>query len=116
MRRLASTRDLLPSERRFLKAFQRLGHGRFEYIRIEHGELVLDPWPSTVWDVKFASTDTATPMEPSSEFGLKRQIAELFAYVRSVEAGEIRTLVIKGGLPFSMQVESAEPIGRSFGA
>jgi hypothetical protein len=34
-----------------------LGFGRFEYLRIERGELVLDPWPTVVRDVKFGSQD-----------------------------------------------------------
>ena len=38
---------------------------------------------------------------------LRQQIAEFFAYVREVDAGEIRTLEIRHGLPFSMEVELA---------
>ena len=37
----------------------------------------------------------------------ERQIAEFFAYVREVDAGEIRTLEIRHGLPFAMEVELA---------
>jgi len=43
-----STRDLRPSERCFLSAMQQLRHGWFESVRIQRGELVLDPWPTTV--------------------------------------------------------------------
>jgi len=39
------------------------------------------------------------------EFELKRQVAELFDYVRTIEAGEIRCLEVRHGLPFSMEVE-----------
>jgi hypothetical protein len=49
------TTDLRPSERRFLVGMQQLGHGRFELVRIHRGELVLDPWPSTVRSIKFGS-------------------------------------------------------------
>ena len=56
-----STRDLLPKERRFLRAMQELGHGRFECLRIFQGELVLDPWPATIRSVKFGN---ATPNRP----------------------------------------------------
>jgi hypothetical protein len=31
----------------------------------------------------------------------------LFEYVRAVDAGEIRTLEVKSGLPFSMEIEMA---------
>jgi len=100
-----TTKDLLPSELAFLPAMQRLRFGRFEYLRIENGELVLDPWPTTVQAVKFGSENTVTSGTPTDDFQLKRQVIELFEYVREVSAGEIRTLEIRHGLPFSMEVE-----------
>jgi hypothetical protein len=103
--RPASTRDLLPSESRFAAAMRQLGYGRFESLRIQRGELVLDPWPSTVRNVKFGTTDPAEQRDRPAEFDLKKQVAEFFEYIREVEAGEIRALEVQGGLPFSMQVE-----------
>ena len=99
-----TTQDMLPSEATFLAAMQRLGFGRFEYLQIRAGELVLDPWPSTVRDVKFATPPTAgKPAEANAE--LRPQVAEFFAYVREVDAGEIRELEVRHGLPFSMEIE-----------
>lgn len=100
-----TTKDLLPSEVAFVLAMQRLGFGRFEFLRIEHGELVIDPCPTTVRGVKFGSEGPATSRTLPDEFHLKRQVMEFFEYVRSVDAGEIRTLEIRHGLPFSMEVE-----------
>jgi hypothetical protein len=105
MSRLTSTRDLRASERAFVAAMSDLGFGRFEYLRIERGELVLDPWPAVVRGVKFGSQDPGAAKIPPDEFELKPQVAELFEYVRSVDAGEIRTLEVKHGLPFSMEIE-----------
>ena len=102
-----STHDLLPSERAFTGAMSRLGFGRFEYIRIEHGEIVLNPWPTSVRDVKFGSHDPGAAKVPAAEFELNPQVAEFFEYVRAVDAGEIRTLEVKSGLPFSMEIEMA---------
>ncbi|MFN3326105.1 MAG: hypothetical protein ACK5AZ_21615 [Bryobacteraceae bacterium] len=107
MSRPTSTRDLRPSERVFLAAMSDLSFGRFEYLRIERGELVLDPWPIVVRDVKFGSQDPGAAKIPSAEFELKPQVAELFAYIRAVDAGEIRTLEVKHGLPFSMEIDMA---------
>jgi hypothetical protein len=103
--RPASTRDLLASESRFAAAMQQLGYGRFEFLRIERGELILDPWPSTVRNVKFGTADPARLKERSPEFELKKQVAEFFEYVRAVESGKIRTLEVHHGLPFSMEIE-----------
>jgi hypothetical protein len=107
MNRPISTRDLLASERTFVAAMTGLGFGRFEFLRIHHGELVLDPWPTIVRDVKFGSHDPGAARTVPPDFELKPQVAELFEYIRDVEAGEIRTLEVKCGLPFSMEIEMA---------
>ncbi len=99
-----TTQEMLASEATFLAAMQQLGFGRFEYLQIRGGELVLTPWPVTVRDIKFAAAqNTSKPFEPNSE--LRPQVAEFFAYVRDVDAGEIRELEVRHGLPFSMEIE-----------
>lgn len=105
MSRPLLTRDLSISERSILAAMQRLGFGRYEGLRIEHGELVLNPWPTTIQGVKFGSAEPAPPRERQAEFELKKQAAEFFEYVRALDAGEIRCLEVRHGLPFSMEVE-----------
>ena len=104
MNRLTSTQDLLQSERRFLAAMNDLGFGRFEFLRIERGELVLDPWPTSVRGVKFGSEEPAVH-RTSDEFELKRQVVEFFQYVRAVDVGEIRCLEVRHRMPFAMEVE-----------
>jgi hypothetical protein len=104
-RRPQFTRDLSPSERRFIDAMNDLGFGRLESLRIEHGELVLDPWPTTVRGVKFGSVGATTRKLVPDDFQLKDQVAEFFEYVRSVDVGEIRCLELRHGLPFCMEVE-----------
>lgn len=106
MSRPTSTRDLLPSERSFVTAMQQLGFGRFKSLRIERGELVLTPWPDSIRNVKFCASGTRLDV-PDGEFLLKPQVAELFEYIRDVDAGEIRTLQVKSGLPLSMEIEMA---------
>jgi hypothetical protein len=101
----ASTSDLRPPERAFVTAMRQLRFGRFESLRIERGELVLDPWPATVRSVKFASEGSATFQTPPDEFQLKRQVVELFEYVRTIDTGEIRYLEVRHGLPFSMEID-----------
>ena len=101
-----TTHDLLPSEVAFVAAMQQLGFGRFEYLQIRGGELVLNPWPVAVRDIKFAAAaNCAKPSDSTSD--LRPQVAELFEYVRDVDAGEIRELQVRHGLPFSMEIELA---------
>src|SRR5437016_3545799 len=100
MSSLLSTKNLRLSERRFLAAIQQLGYGRFESLRIHCGEFVLDPWPTTVRSIKFGNASPNKRDAGSAEFELKQQAVQLFEFVRSVAAGEIRVLEVRGGLPF----------------
>jgi hypothetical protein len=93
-------------DRAFVAALGQLRFGRFESLRIERGELVLDPWPKMVRDVKFCSKANQ-PETTGAEFLLKEQVVEFLEYVRGVESGEIRVLEVKNGLPFSMEIEHA---------
>jgi hypothetical protein len=80
-----------------------LGFGRFESLRIERGQVVLDPWPTTIQDIKFGAC--ANLPEPSAhDLMLKHQLVAFFEYARSVESGVIRTLEVRGGLPFAMTI------------
>jgi len=99
-----SSADLLPSEKHFLAAMREVGFGRFEKFRIQGGQIVLDPWPTAIREVKFAA-EVGAERAVDPEFQLKRHVAEFFEYVRAVNAGEIRALEIRHGLPFSMQIE-----------
>lgn len=83
---LKSTADLRPSERRFLAAMQELGYGRFEFLRILRGELVLAPWPPSVRTIKFGNPSANTASPDSSEFELKKQVAEFFGHVRTIDS------------------------------
>lgn len=98
--------DLMPSEQLFLAAMRDVGFGRFEYVQIRDGQIVLDPWPVAVRDVKFGA-EAAGDRPAHPEFQLKSQVAEFFEYTRAGDASEIRTLEIRHGLPFSMEVELA---------
>src|ERR1017187_4387836 len=70
-----SMRDLRPSERQFVDAMRRLGHGRFESVRIQRGELVLEPPPTAVRSVKFGKPTPNRPQHPSNAFDLKQEVA-----------------------------------------
>lgn len=102
--RPACTQHLWASERLFVVVAQQLGYGRFEHLPIKGGQLILDPRPTTVRDVKFC-VRAEQPEAFPEHFVLKRQLVECFQYVRSIEEGEILTLVVKGGLPFSMEID-----------
>jgi hypothetical protein len=101
--RPSSTRDLSPSERSFLTVLQQLWFGHLESIKIRRGALVLAPWPTVVQFLKFGAGEREQS-DRSTEFELKKSMAEFFEYVRGVEDGEIRCLQIHHGLPLSMEI------------
>jgi hypothetical protein len=98
--------DLFHSETAFISTMQQLRFGLIEQLQIRGGELVLRPEPATIRHIKFgAPVVNGKTSDRKSE--LCPQIAEFFAYVREIDIGEIRTLEIRHGLPFSMEVGSA---------
>ncbi len=107
---LATTRDLSASERLLVEAMRELGFGRFEFVQIRNGQPIVDPLPTAVRDVKFGAKAPSNT-DPPGDFDLKRQVVELFEYTRSVNAGEIRTLEVRHGLPFSMEIETGGTLG-----
>src|SRR5260370_31787668 len=92
-----SNRDLLPSERRFIVALNQLGFGRLECVRIQRGELVLDPAPTVVQVLKVGSAEWQPPSR-SADFELKEPLAKLFEYIRGVDDGAILCLEGPHGL------------------
>ena len=106
------THDLLPSERLFLAAINELGHGHVERLRIQHGQLILDPWPETVQAVSLGSKDSLPHKRLQKEFELKPAVVQFFHYVRSIDEGEIVLLKVHRGLPTSMQVRYQPPVSQ----
>ena len=104
--RPVTTKDLLPSERSLLEMIHTLGFGQIESLRIRAGEPLLAPKPTMVQALKFG-VDHDCNVPVGSDFDLKREAADLIEYTRDVDEGEIRTLVVRHGLPFSMEIELA---------
>lgn len=105
---MTRSQDLLPSERRFLAAMQALGSGRFEYLQIRHGELILDPWPTTIRYVEFSGDEATVDSNAAAGAGeAAGSAAQFFARIINIAAGEILTLEIRNGQPVSMEIELA---------
>lgn len=96
--------SLTPSRRRLLELFQRMNFGRLESLEIRNGEPVLDPLPRRQFEIKFSAENGPRPELNSSDFLLKHQVVELFAFFDDLQNGLIDVLEIKHGLPFRMSV------------
>jgi hypothetical protein len=104
---IAPTAKLLPSEERLVAAMRELGYGRFESVQIRRGELLLEPWPTTVRSIKFGGATPNRPTEAPGDGEPKKQISDLFAVVRGLDSGTIRYLEVRGGLPFCLELDEA---------
>jgi hypothetical protein len=102
---VTSLSDLRPSERVLVSTLNELQFGRLEFVRIADGEVVLDPRPTTIRAVKFGSEEPAKFHPPSDEFQLKRSVIKLIEFIRSISAGEIRSLEVRHGMPWAIEVE-----------
>ena len=111
-----TTKDLLPSERTLVGMMSAIGFGQIELLRLEKGEPVVTPPPTIVRTLKFGVDRYEPRSTAGSDFDLMREVADLFEYIRDVDVGEIRTLVVRHGLPISMEIELAGQVcGRAGG-
>ena len=91
-------------QRRLIEMMQRLNFGRIEDMRILAGEPMFDPPPRVVREVKFGGENGSRPELDIGDFALKRQVQDLLVQLDQIGDGLIEVLVVKHGLPFSMQV------------
>jgi hypothetical protein len=74
-------------------------------LRIQGGELALDPWPTTVRYVKLGSKSVASRKEFGGELELECPLLELFEFVRAIDQGVILLLEVRHSRPFSMEMD-----------
>lgn len=98
--------DLSPSEAAFIATMQDLGFGQIEHVQIRAGEIVLAPLPVVIRQIKFGSR-VVTGKTVNQALEPRQQITEFLSYVRGIADGEIRTLEVRHGLPFAMEIKLA---------
>jgi len=89
----------------FIEMMQHINFGRIEGIVIRNGELVLDPRPRVVREIKFCAENGPRPEATKQDFLLKAQVRDFFTQVGALGNGVIHSLEVKRGLPFKMIVE-----------
>lgn len=96
---------LSPSRRRLLELMQRIAFGRIEGLAVRGGEPSFDPPPRVVRKVKIGGENGPRPEVMSTDFPLKREVLELFEHLTELGDSTVRCLEVKGGVPFSLDVE-----------
>jgi hypothetical protein len=90
---------------RLIERMQRLDFGSIEGLVIRNGEPVSHPAPRFVRDVKFGAENGPRSESHLKNFVLKGQVLDFLAHLDALGNGTIRSLEVKHGLPFRMQVE-----------
>lgn len=96
--------QLSGGRQQLVRVLQQLSFGRVEQLVIRNSDPVFDPSPRVFQDVKFGSEQVLTAPTSSEDFALKAQLLELFDHLDRIGDGVIDCLVVKHGLPFSMNV------------
>jgi len=97
--------SLSQSKTQLIELMQHINFGYIEGIVIREGELVLDPPPRVVREIKFCAENGPRPEATKQDFVLKAQVCDFFTQVEALDNGVIHSLEIKHGLPFKMIVE-----------
>jgi len=106
--RVPATKCSLSSARkRLLELMQKVNFGRIQGLTVRNGEPVFDMPPRVVRMVKFAGENGPRPEAAHVDFVLKKEVDDLFAHLNSLDNGVIRSIEVKHGLPFSMEIEEA---------
>jgi hypothetical protein len=95
---------LSPVRQRLLELMQDINFGRIDSLKLSSGEPVLTPRPVVIREHKFGGENGPRPELGKTDFLLKEQAIQLFAFFDQLQNGVIETLEIKHGLPFRVIV------------
>ena len=96
--------SLSPSQRQLVDLMRRINYGRIEALHIRAGAPVFDPPPRVVRKVKIGG-ENSPRREPSPNEPLKKDLIEMFDHMALVGDGVVRSIEVKNGMPFSLDIE-----------
>ena len=97
--------DLSREGQTLVERMQRINFGRIEHLPIRGGQPVWADQSRVIRKVKLGGENTPRAESGYGDFELKRQVVDLFAQFERIDEGLIRSLEIKHGLPFAMDIE-----------
>ncbi len=111
-----TTKSSLPdSHQRLLELMQTINFGRIEDLLVSDGNPIFNPSPKVVQKVKLGGDNGPRPEAFCSDFLLKKQAIELIAAIKELGEGKVRSIDIKHGLPFAVEIERAASSGMDLG-
>ncbi len=96
--------SLSPAQAQLVECMQRLCYGRIEGLVIRNGQPVMDPPPSIVRNVRIGWNGPRASAN-RGDYLLKARVRKFLASLEGMRNGTIRSLEVKDGLPFEMEIK-----------
>ncbi|MGC3971111.1 MAG: hypothetical protein QM775_28375 [Pirellulales bacterium] len=90
---------------KLLELMQKLNFGRFQQLRLEQGEPVLNPPPLVVQDLKMGGNNDPRVEIHLRNFTLKQAHVELFHHFDAIQDGVIDEMEVRAGLPQMVKIK-----------
>ena len=99
--------DLSREGQTLVEQMQRINFGRIEHLPVRDGQPVWADQSRVIRKVKLGGENAPRAESGYDDFELKRQVVDLFDQLERIGDGLIRSLEIKHGLPFAMDIEES---------
>jgi hypothetical protein len=87
---------------------QSINRGSIEDLQVWRSEPIFDPIPMTLKDVKLDSDEGPRPELSLIDFVLSNEVVRLMSLLDGMEAGRIRYIEVRAGIPRRVLLESLE--------
>src|SRR5258706_13085943 len=91
--------QLSPSRQMLVRLCQALNFGSILNVRIADGEVILDPQPEVLVDVRLDEEVGVRAELELNDFTLRTEICLLLSQISILKNGTIEKIVVHGGLP-----------------
>ena len=108
-----SKSSLSAPQQRLVELCQAVNFGRIEALRIRNGVPSFDPRPRVVQTIKLGGQNGARDEAILPDFWLKSSLVELLETIKEIGDGEILSIDVKHGLPFTVEIERPEVPSRA---
>jgi len=88
-----------------MELMQDIGFGWIDDLHVENGQPVLDDQLQIVKVTKFGGENGPRSELSLEDFALRAEVVEFFDHLRQIKSGCVDRIVIKHGIPFTLQEE-----------
>jgi len=96
-------------EQQLIRLMQEINFGQIMDLQIQDGQPVMTPRPRVIYGIKIGGDNGRRPESQGGDFQLRHEVTELLGHLQRIYHGKVHELVIKHGLPFSLNVEACGP-------